>query len=71
MFKHCLSIHRSRRGVPLSMTRIRSEYLGADPSDRCRGTNVLVREEPDGEEDEEDDRQEEDDKDEDDEGYSE
>jgi hypothetical protein len=55
------------------MSRIRSEYLGADPSNRWRGTNVLVREEPDDEEDEEENgEEEEDDEDkEDNEGYSE
>jgi hypothetical protein len=57
------------RGVPLSMSRIRPEFLGADPSSRSRAADVLVREEP---EDEEDDGNEEDDEDkEDDEGYSE
>jgi hypothetical protein len=53
------------------MSRRRSEYLDADPSDRSLGTNVLVRDEPDDEEDEEDEREEEDDKEEDEEGYSE
>ena len=57
------------RGVPLSMSRIQPEFLGADPSSRSRAADVLVREEP---EDEEDDGNEEDDEDkEDDEGYSE
>jgi len=57
------------RGVPLSMSRIEPEFLGADPSSRSRAADVLVREEP---EDEEDDGNEEDDEDkEDDEGYSE
>ena len=57
------------RGVPLSMSRIEPEFLGADPSSRSRAADVLVREEP---EDEEDDGKEEDDEDkEDDEGYSE
>ena len=57
------------RGVPLSMSRIQPEFLGADPSSRSHAADVLVREEP---EDEEDDGNEEDDEDkEDDEGYSE
>ena len=57
------------RGLPLSMSRIQPEFLGADPSSRSRAADVLVREEP---EDEEDDGNEEDDEDkEDDEGYSE
>jgi hypothetical protein len=60
------------RGVPLSMSRIRSEFLNADPTSRSLAANVLVREEPDDEEDEEDDGKEENDEDkEDDEGYSE
>jgi len=51
------------------MSRIEPEFLGADPSSRSRAADVLVREEP---EDEEDDGNEEDDEDkEDDEGYSE
>jgi hypothetical protein len=58
------------RGVPLGMSRIRSEYLEADTSDRSIAADVFVREEPD--EDEEDDGEEEDGEDkEDDEGYSE
>ena len=60
------------RGVPLSMSKPRPEYLDADSSSRSRATDVLVREEPEDEEDEEDDGNEEDDEDkEDDEGYSE
>ena len=60
------------RGVPLSMSKRRSEYLDADPSSRSRAADVLVREEPEDEEDEEDDGEEEDDEDkEDDDGYSE
>jgi hypothetical protein len=54
------------------MSRIQSEFLDADPSSRSLAANVLVREEPDNEEDEEDEGKEEDDEDkEDDEGYSE
>ena len=57
------------QGVPLSMSRIQPEFLGSDHSSRSRAADVLVREEP---EDEEDDGNEEDDEDkEDDEGYSE
>ena len=60
------------RGVPLSMSKRRSEYLDADPSARSVAAKVFVREEPDDEEDEEDDGEKEDDEDEDDsEGYSE
>ena len=60
------------RGVPWSMSRIRSEFLNADPSSRSLTANVLVREEPDDEEDEEDNGDEEDDDEdkEDNEGYS-
>ena len=51
------------------MSRIQPEFLDADPSSRSRAADVLVREEP---EDEEDDGEEEDDEGkEDDEGYSE
>jgi hypothetical protein len=51
------------------MSRIQPEFLGADSCSRSRAADVLVREEP---EDEEDDSNEEDDEDkEDDEGYSE
>jgi len=51
------------------MSRIQPEFLDADPSSRSRAADVLVREQP---EDEEDDGKEEDDEDtEDDEGYSE
>jgi hypothetical protein len=54
------------------MSRIGTENLDAYPSSRSLTAKVLVREEPDAEEDEEDDRKEEDDEDkEDDEGYSE
>jgi hypothetical protein len=60
------------RGVPLNMSRMQPEFLGADPSSRSRAADVVVREEPEDEEDEEDDGNEEDDEDkEDDEGYSE
>ena len=60
------------RGVPLSMSRIQPEFLGADPSSRSRATDFLLREEPEDEEDEENDGSEDDDEDkEDDEGYSE
>jgi len=60
------------RGVPLSMSKRRSEYLDADPSARSVAAKVFVREEPDDEEDEEDDGEKDDDEDEEDsEGYSE
>ena len=60
------------RGIPLSMSRMKSESLNPEPFSRSLAANVLVREEPDDEEDEEDDGKEEDDEDEeDDEGYSE
>jgi hypothetical protein len=61
------------RGVPLSMSRTRSEYLDAAASGRSVAADVLVREEPDDEEDEQDDGTEEYDDDDkgDDEGYSE
>ena len=60
------------KGVPLSMSRIHSEYLDADRFDCSVATDVRHRQEPDEEEDEEDDGEEEDDEDkEDDEGYSE
>jgi len=39
------------RGVPLGMRRISPEYLDAHPSDRSVAADVLVREEPDEEED--------------------
>jgi TATA-binding protein-associated factor Taf7 len=43
------------------MSRIQPEFLGADPSSRSRAADVLVREEPEDEEDEEDDGNEEED----------
>jgi hypothetical protein len=43
------------------MNRIRPEYLDPDPPDRWVGADVLVREEPDEEEDEQDEQDEEDD----------
>ena len=49
------------------MSRIRSEYLDADASDRSIPADVLVREEPDEEEDEGDGKEDGDDDD----GYSE
>src|SRR6266566_2592936 len=51
------------RGVPLGMRRIPPEYLDPETSDRSVAADVLVREEPDGEEKEGEE--------EDDEGYSE
>ena len=61
-------------GVPLSMSRIKSELLDADFSNRSPA-DVLAREEPDDEEDEEDDGKEKDEDEEEDEedgeGYSE
>jgi hypothetical protein len=60
------------KGVPLSMSRIHSEYLDADLFDCSVVTDLRLHQEPDKEEDEEDDGEEEDDEDkEDDEGYSE
>jgi len=55
------------------MSRIRSEFLNADPSSRSLTANVLFRDEPDDEEDEEDngDEEEDDEDKEDKEGYSE
>jgi hypothetical protein len=54
------------------MSRIRPEYLDADPSDRSVAADVVLRQEPDEGEDEEEDGEEGDDDDkEDDEGYSE
>ena len=48
------------RGVPLSMSRIRPEYLDAHASDR-----LIFREEPDeGEDEEEEDKKDEDDREE-------
>jgi hypothetical protein len=52
------------------MRGIRPEFLNADHSSRSLAANVLVRKEPD-DEDEEYDRNEEDDEDKEDEGYSE
>jgi len=60
------------RGVPLSMSKRRSEYLDAESSARSVAAKVFVREEPDDEEDEEDDGEKDDNEDEEDsEGYSE
>jgi len=59
------------RGVPLSMSRIQPEFLGADPSSRSRAADVLVREEPEDDEDEEDEEDDGDEDKEDNEGYSE
>ena len=66
------------RGVPLSMSRIRTEYLDADYSDALTVGDVRFREEPGKEEDEEeDDKEDEGDREEEDEdddqngGYSE
>jgi len=54
------------------MSRIRLEYLDADASHCAPAANVVVREEPNGEEDEENEGEGEDDDDkEGDEGYSE
>jgi len=66
------------RGVLLGMNRVRPESLDADPSDRSVAGDVLLRKEPDEEEDEEEDEGENDDDDdkndddyENDDGYSE
>src|SRR6266571_4244594 len=59
-----LSVRCQRiRGVPLGMRRIHPECLDPETSDRSVAADVLVREEPDGEEKEGEE--------EDDEGYSE
>jgi hypothetical protein len=67
--------HRRRIPVPLSMSRIRSEYLGADLSDGSLAVDFLVREEPEDDEDEEEDEgngeDDEGDDQQDDDGYSE
>jgi hypothetical protein len=60
--------NRSKRDN-LAMSRIRSEYLDRDSSDRSVGSNVRVREEPDEEDEEENDEEKEDE--EEDDGYSE
>jgi hypothetical protein len=59
------------RGVPLSMSRIQPEFLDADPSSRSRAADVLVREEPEEEDQEDRGKEEDDEETEDDEGYSE
>ena len=59
-----------RHSVPLSMSRIRSQYLDPDRADRSVAVDVLLREEPEEEDDEEED-DDDDDKEDDDEGYSE
>ena len=58
------------RGVPLSMSKIRPEYLDATGSDCSVAIDALVREEPEEEEDDEEEDDDDDDR-EDDEGYSE
>ena len=67
---HCRSTVADGHGVPLGMSRRRSEYLDGDPSNRFVAADVLLREEP---EEEEDDEEEDDDDDNEggDEGYSE
>ena len=63
------------RGVRLDMSRIYPECPDSDPSDRSVAANVLLRQEPDGEEDEEEDegdgKEDDDNDDKDDDGYSE
>jgi len=54
------------RGVPLSMSRIHSEYPDARPYDRVR-----FREEPDEEDEEEGEGKEDEEEDDNDDGYSE
>jgi hypothetical protein len=54
------------RGVPLIMSRVRSEYFDARPDDRVR-----FREEPDEEEEDEGDGKEDEEDDDNDDGYSE
>ncbi len=65
-----LSVRCQRiRGVPLGMRRIHPECLDPETSDRWVSADVLVREEPD--DDEEGDGEEKEGEEEDDEGYSE
>jgi len=45
------------RGVPLSMSIIRSEYLDAHPYDRAAIADVRFRDEPEEEEEEEDEEE--------------
>lgn len=62
------------RSVPLGMSRMPSVCPVIDPSDRSIATDVLLRQEPDAEEDDEEDEgdgTEDDDDDDEDEGYSE
>ena len=64
-------------GVPLDMSRKHSECRGSDPSDRSVAADVLLRQEPEEEEDQDEDEDEEDgnedddETNEDDDGYSE
>jgi hypothetical protein len=55
------------------MNRIRPEFLDPDPADRSVAADILLRQEPDGEDDEEEDdgKEDEDDDDKDGDGYSE
>jgi hypothetical protein len=69
-------VAKRRRGVPLGMHRMNPEYLDPDSSDRAVTADILLRQEPDEDEnEEEEDEDEGDDKEEDDEesddGYSE
>jgi hypothetical protein len=60
-------VAKRRRGVPLGMHRINSEYLDPDSSDRSVTADILLRQEPDEDEnEEEEDEDEGDDKEEDD-----
>ncbi len=72
-----LSYRFNYRVYHLSMSRIHSERPGSDPSDHSIAAEVLVREEPDDDDNEEEDEREDDgeddydDKDEDGDSYSE
>ena len=63
------------RGLPLDMSGIHPECPDSDPSDRSIAADVLLRQEPDEEEDEEEDegdgKEDDDDDGKDDDGYSE
>ena len=52
---HCPSGMTRVQGVPLGMSRALPEYLDAAPSDRSVAADVLLRQEPDGEEEEDED----------------
>src|SRR6266550_659216 len=68
---HIVGACQRIRGVPLGMRRIHPECLDPKTSDRSVAADVLVREEPDEEDDEKGDGEEKEGEEEDDEGYSE